>query len=253
MVLEKFRLDGKRALVTGASRGIGQAIAIAYAEAGADVVLVSRKEEALRETAAAVEKLGRRALVVPANCGRAEDIAGLAETVRAQWGGVDILVNNAGTNPVMGALTGVDEAAWDKTMAVNLKGPYLLARALAPVMKAQGWGRIVNIASTSGVRPTALLSVYSISKAGLIAMTKVLAQELGGYGITVNAIAPGLVETRFSSALWQNPEVRNRTLETCALHRLGKPDDISGLALYLASDASAFLTGEVIVIDGGAF
>ena len=251
MILDQFRLDGKRALVTGASRGIGQAIAIALAEAGADVVVVSRKEAALRATADAIEKAGRKALVVPANCGRKEDIAALAAHVRDQWGGVDILVNNAATNPVMGPLTTVEEAAWDKTFDVNLKGPYLLVKELVPAMKERGWGRIVNISSNGGLRPAAALSVYCITKAALIAMTTVLAQELGRFGINVNAIAPGLVETQMASALTSNPDLLERTLETTSLHRIGQPVDIAGLALYLASEASSFVTGEVFVADGG--
>jgi len=251
MILDKFRLDGKKALVTGASRGIGQAIAVAFAEAGADVVLVSRKEEALRETARAVEGTGRRALIVPAHCGKADEIARLAQKVHEQWGGIDILVNNAGTNPVMGPLTSIDEPAWDKTFDVNLKGPYLLARAFAPHMRAQSWGRIINMSSNGGVRPEAILSAYCITKAALIAMTRVLAQELGTDNITVNAIAPGLIETRFASALTSNEEILRASLERTILRRLGQPHDIAGLAVFLASDASWLITGEVIVIDGG--
>ena len=251
MVLDKFRLDGKKALVTGASRGIGQAIAVAYAEAGADVVLVSRKGEALRDTASQVERAGRRALVAPAHVGKAEDIAALAEKVNNEWGGIDILVNNAGTNPVPGPLTGVDETAWDKTFDVNLKGPYLLAKAFAPGMRARHWGRIINMSSNGGVRPSLFLSVYCITKAALIAMTRVLAQELGADGITVNAIAPGLVETRFSSAMTSNEAVLAAMLDRTILRRLGHPEDISGLALFLASDASSLITGETIVIDAG--
>ena len=250
MILDKFRLGGKKALVTGASRGIGKAIAIAYAEAGADVVLVSRKEDALRETAAEVERAGRKALVIPANCGKAADIAALAERVQ-EWGGIDILVNNAATNPVMGVLTTVDESAWDKTMDVNLKGPYLLTKALCGAMKERRWGRIINMSSVGGIRPNAILSVYNITKAGLIAMTKVLAQEFGSYGVTVNAIAPGLIETKFSTALTQNEAILKRSLESCALGRVGAPEEIAGIALYLASEAGSYTTGEVFVVDGG--
>jgi dehydrogenase/reductase SDR family member 4 len=251
MILDKFRLDGKKALVTGASRGIGRAIAIAYAEAGADVVLVSRNETALRETAEVVAQTGRRALVAPAHCGKAAEIAALADRVRHEWEGIDILVNNAGTNPVMGPLTGIEEAAWDKTFDVNLKGPYLLVKAFAPDMRARRWGRIINMSSNGGVRPAAVLSTYCITKAALIAMTRVLAQELGPDGITVNAIAPGLIETRLASALTSDKRILELSLERTILRRLGQPDDIAGLAVYLASEASSLITGEVIVIDGG--
>lgn len=251
MILDTFRLDGKKALVTGASRGIGKAIAVAYAEAGADVVLVSRKAAVLEETAQEIGRLGRKALVVPANCGKAEEIRALAQRVEAEWGGVDILVNNAGTNPMMGVLTSVEESVWDKTMDVNLKGPYLLAAALCPPMKARGWGRIINMSSVGGLRPNPILSVYNISKAALNAMTRVLSQELGGYGITVNAIAPGLIKTRFSSALTENEVILKRSVEGSALGRIGAPEEIAGIALYLASEASSFTTGEVFVVDGG--
>jgi dehydrogenase/reductase SDR family member 4 len=251
MILDKFRLDGKIALVTGASRGIGRAIAIAYAEAGADVVLVSRNEVALRETAEMVKQTGRRALVAPAHCGKAAEIAALADRVRQEWGGIDILVNNAGTNPVMGPLTAVEEAAWDKTFDVNLKGPYLLVKAFAPDMRARHWGRIINMSSNGGVRPTVMLSAYCLTKAALVAMTRVLAQELGPDGITVNAIAPGLVDTRMASVLTSDERILELALERTILHRLGQPEDIAGLAVYLASEASWLITGEVIVIDGG--
>jgi len=251
MILDKFRLDSKKALITGASRGIGRAIAVAYAEAGADVVLVSRNEEALRDTAKAVEATGRRALVVPAHCGKAAEIAALADRVRQEWGGIDILVNNAGTNPVMGPLTSVEEPAWDKTFDVNLKGPYLLVKAFAAEMRASGWGRIINMASNGGVRPAAILSTYCITKAGLIAMTRVLAQELGTDGITVNAIAPGLINTRLASALTSDKAILDLALERTILHRLGEPEEVAALALYLASEASSLITGEVFLIDGG--
>lgn len=251
MILDRFRLDGKRALVTGASRGIGQAIAIALAEAGADVVVVSRKEAALRRTAEAVENAGRTALVAVANCGRRDDIAALGERVRVEWGGVDILVNNAATNPVMGPLTTIEEAAWDKTFDVNLKGPYLLVKEFVGGMKTRGWGRVINITSNGAFRPVAALSTYCITKAAMVTMTKVLAQELGRFGINVNAIAPGLVETQMSSALMADRAALERTLETFSLGRVGQPHEIAGIAVYLASEASSFATGETFVVDGG--
>ncbi len=250
-VLDRFRLDGKRALITGASRGIGRAIAIGMAEAGADVVLVSRKEPDLTLVAAEITRRGRRALVVPAHVGKAAAIEGLMQTVTAAWGGIDILVNNAGTNPVMGVLTTVDEPAWDKTFDVNLKGPYLLAKAVAPGMKERQWGRIINISSVGGITPSAALSVYGITKAGLNAMTKVLAAELGSSGITVNAIAPGLIDTRFAAALTGNPAIVQHTIETTAVGRVGQPEDIVGMAVYLASPAASYVSGQVLVIDGG--
>ncbi len=251
MILDRFRLDGKRALVTGASRGIGRAIALGLAEAGADVVLASRKEADLQSVAQDVERTGRRAMVVPTHVGKGGDIRALVDRVDTAWGGIDILVNNAGTNPTMGGLTTVEEAAWDKTFEVNLKGPYLLAKAIAPGMQARKWGRIINISSIGGVNPMPALSVYSITKAGVNALTKVLAAELGRSGITVNAIAPGLIDTRFSAALTGNDAILLRTLENTAVGRVGQPEDIVGLAVYLASEAAAFVSGQILLVDGG--
>jgi dehydrogenase/reductase SDR family protein 4 len=251
MILDRFRLDGKRALVTGASRGIGRAIAIGLAEAGADVILSSRKADALNAVAAEIAHTGRRTLVVPTHVGKAADIRTLADQVNAAWGGIDILVNNAGTNPTMGPLTTVDEAAWDKTFEVNLKGPYLLVQALAAGMRERRWGRIINISSVGGLDPTPLLSVYGITKAGLNAMTKVLAAELGSSGVTVNAIAPGLIDTRFSAALTGNQAIVNHMLQSTALGRIGQPEDVVGMAVYLASEAAAFVTGQILLVDGG--
>jgi dehydrogenase/reductase SDR family protein 4 len=251
MILDRFRLDGRRALVTGASRGIGRAVALGLAEAGADVVLVSRKEADLRAVAPEIERTGRRSMVVPAHVGKASDIQSLVNRVNTTWGGIDILVNNAGTNPAMGPLTTLEEPAWDKTFEVNLKGPYLLAKAVAPGMTQRGWGRIINMSSVGGINPSPVLSVYGITKAGLNAMTKVLAAELGRSGVTVNAIAPGLIDTRFSAALTGDTAILSHTLENTALGRIGQPEDIVGMAVYLASDAAAFVTGQILVIDGG--
>jgi|AMFO01.1.fsa_nt_gi Dehydrogenases with different specificities (related to short-chain alcohol dehydrogenases) len=251
--MEGISLAAKKAIVTGASRGIGRAIALGMARAGADVVLVSRKQAALAGVAAEIEEIGQRALVVPCNMGRPEQVEAMVETVLESWGVPDILVNNAGTNPVMGPLTTVSLAAWDKIMDVNLKGPYLASIQVAKaMMEAKRPGKIINISSTAGIEPAQMLGAYSISKAALNHLTRVLAQELGPANICVNAIAPGLVETDFSAALINSPTIFQSVIAKTPLGRHAKPEEIVPLALYLASSASDFVTGQVIVIDGGA-
>jgi len=244
-------LTGRRAIVTGASRGIGEAIAERFARNGAKVVLVSRKREGLERVAEKLASLGAETLVVPANMSVPEDVQKIVPAVCEAWGGVDILVNNAATNPVFGALVDLEEPAWDKVMTTNVKGPFLLSRAAAKAMLDQGGGNIINIASTGGIEPSPMLGAYSVSKAAVIMLTKVLAVELGPSGVRVNCIAPGLVETRFADVLVNTPEIHNVYVERAALRRHGQPQEIAGAAHYLASDASAYMTGQVMVIDGG--
>jgi NAD(P)-dependent dehydrogenase (short-subunit alcohol dehydrogenase family) len=242
-------LSGRRAIVTGASRGIGQAIAERFARNGARVALVSRKADALQSVAA---KLGRETLVLPANMNRPEDVLGVVPKVLEAWGGVDILVNNAATNPVFGPLIDLSEEAWDKVMMTNVTGPFLLSREAGRQMTAQGSGVIVNIASTGGIEPSPMLGAYSVSKAAIIMLTKVLAAELGQSGVRVNCIAPGLVETRFADVLVKTPEIHDAYVRRAALGRHGQPHEIASAAHFLASDASAYMTGQVMVLDGGA-
>lgn len=244
------QLAGKRALITGASRGIGAAIAKRFAAAGARVALASRKAEALEEVAAELNKLGASTLVVPANMSKTEDVLGLVPRVVEEWGGIDILVNNAGTNPVFGPILDLDERAWDKIHDVNVKGPFLLSREAGRVMCESG-GTIINIASTGGLDPSPLLGAYSVSKAAIIMLTKVMARELGSKGIRVNCIAPGLVETKFAEVLVSTPEIHDAYIRQAALGRHGQPEEISGAALYLASQESSYMTGQVMVLDGG--
>jgi len=251
MFLEKWTLKGQVALVTGGSRGIGEAIALGLAEAGADVAVASRKLPELENVAQEVRKLGRRSLAVPANTGRSQDIAILVQKVMAEFGRIDILINNAGTNPVLGPVLDEDERAWDLTFNVNVKGYFLLAQAVCRIMKEQGGGKIVNLASHAGITPHPDIGVYSVTKAAIIMLTKVLAKEWGEYNIRVNSIAPGVIQTRFSTALWTIPKYRQRTDDNTALHRIGQPEEIVGAALFLASDASSYITGETIVVDGG--
>lgn len=252
--MRKFRLDGKRAIVTGASRGIGREIALALAEAGADVALVSRKAENLAEVAGEVESLGRRAHPIACNVGRMDEVRAMVGRAVAAMGGVDVLVNNAGMNPVMAPLAVLEESAWDKILDVNLKGPFVACQEIARRMREQGsGGSIVNVSSVGGIDPSPGLGAYCVSKAGLITLTQVLARELGGSGVRVNAIAPGLVATRLSEALMSNPAIHDPVVARAALGRHGEAWEIAGAALFLASDASSFMTGQTLVLDGGSF
>jgi NAD(P)-dependent dehydrogenase (short-subunit alcohol dehydrogenase family) len=246
-----FDLGGRVTLVTGASRGIGRAIAHAFAAAGARVAVASRKQESLDRVAREIADAGGEPLAVACHTGRPEEVAELVAAVEEAWGGIDVLVNNAATNPHFGPLLTADEAHWDKTFEVNVKGYFHLAKACAPSMRERGGGSIVNVASIAGHLPYRGLGVYSVSKAAVLMLTKVLARELAGDGIRVNAIAPGLIETRFSEALWADPDVRDRVLATVPQGRIGRPEELTGLALYLASDASTYTTGAVFFVDGG--
>jgi dehydrogenase/reductase SDR family protein 4 len=233
-VLDKFRLPGKVALVTGGSRGIGRAVASGLAEAGADVIVASRKLPDLEIVAQEVSRLGRKSLAVSANLRHLPEIDDLVKKSMAEFGRIDILVNNAGTNVAFGSVFNVDEKAWDITMGLNLKGYFFLSQAVGKVMRGQGSGNIINIASVDGIRPRVGAAVYSISKAGIIMLTQVLAQELSQYNIRVNAIAPGLLKTRFSEALWKNPLIAREYKKNTALGGIGKPEDVVAAVLFLA-------------------
>lgn len=252
-ILTRFRLQGKVALVTGGSRGIGRAIALGLAEAGADVVLASRKMPDLEVAAHEISEKGRRALPVSANIRHLAEIDNLVKEAVSEFGHIDILVNNAAANPVFGSVFDIDERAWDTILGLNLKGYFFLSQAVGKVMRDKGGGCIINIASVDGIRPKIGIGIYSISKAGVIMLTQVLAQEWGQYNIRVNAIAPGVVRTRFSEALWGNPVIRERTEDSTALGRIGEPEEIVGAALFLVSEASSYMTGQTIILDGGHF
>jgi len=250
MALAKFSLEGKVALVTGGSRGIGRAIALDFADAGADVAISSRKLPDLEAVAEEIKAKGRKSMALASHIAKIDDSKTLVAKVKSEWGRIDILVNNAGTNPYYGPLLDAEEWAWDVTMNVNLKGPFLLGQLVAKVMREQGGGSIINIASIAGIIPSEL-NIYSVTKAGLIMLTKVMAKEWGQYKIRVNAIAPGVVKTRLSEALWKEPAKGEEAARTKALGYIGLPEDIAGAALFLASDASSYLTGETILVDGG--
>jgi NAD(P)-dependent dehydrogenase (short-subunit alcohol dehydrogenase family) len=244
-------LTGRVAVVTGASRGIGEAIAAALAAAGARLVLASRKLEGVEAVAELIRAEGGEAVAVATHTGHPADVQALAERVREAFGGVDILINNAATNPHFGPLLEAEESHWDKTFEVNVKGYVHAIRACVPLMRERGGGAIVNVASVAGMVPHGGLGVYGVTKAAVIMLTKTLAVELAPDGIRVNAIAPGLIQTRFSEALWKSPEARERALRSIPQRRMGQPDDLVGAVLYLAGDASRFTTGAVLVIDGG--
>ena len=250
MDCSRFSLEGKAALIAGGSRGMGRACALAFADAGADVAVSSRNLADLEEVAREIRAKGRRSLAVAAHFAKLDDSKRLVEEVHREFGRIDILMNNAGTNPYFGTLLDAEEWAWDVTMNVNLKGPFMLSQLAARIMKQQGGGSIINMSSAAAFKAT-ILGIYSITKAGLVMMTQCLAKEWGQYGIRVNAVAPGIIETRFSEALWKDPAVGEAATRRNALGFLGTPDDVVGAVLFLASDASRYVTGATITIDGG--
>ena len=247
------RLPGKIAIVTGASRGIGEAMARTFVAAGATVVIVSRKQEGLDRVAESInsEKPGS-VLAKSCHMGEPEQIQALLEFVANEVGVADVLVNNAATNPFFGPMTLIEPRAYDKTFEVNLRGAFELARSVAQAMMSAGkGGSIINVASIAGLGAAPFQGVYGMTKAALISMTQTLALELGGAGIRVNAIAPGLVDTKLASALVGNPELAKRYTDRAALGRVGQPIEIAGPALFLASDESSYVTGHTLVADGG--
>jgi NAD(P)-dependent dehydrogenase (short-subunit alcohol dehydrogenase family) len=245
-----FSLKGQVALVTGASRGIGKAIALGLAQAGADVAVASRKLPDLEKVAEEVKKTGRKCLPFAAHVGRMEEVNQLVGKVKEGFGKIDILVNNAGTNPTMASAMDVDERAWDAIMNLNLKGLFFLSQSVARLMKERGGGKIINVSSIAGISPD-LLPIYSISKAAVIMATKVMAQQWAQHKIRVNGIAPGLTKTRFSEALWNNPDILKMAMSMTPMARVADPEEMVGGVVYLASDASSYVTGQTLTIDGG--
>lgn len=244
-------LTGKVALITGGSRGIGRAIALGFAQAGAQVVVASRKRAGVDAVAEEIRQAGGTALAIAAHVGDEEAIRSLVQSALGAFGQIDVLVNNAATNPHFGPVLEASPAQWDKIMQVNLRGVFLLCQQVVPGMRGQGGGSIINMASIEGLQPSKGIGIYSVSKAGLIHFTRALAQELGPLGIRVNALAPGLVRTDFSAALWKNADVAEAVAAHTPLRRLGVPEDIVGAALFLASSASDYVNGAVITVDGG--
>jgi len=247
----RFDLTGRVALITGASRGIGSAIATALVEQGAQVVLSSRKQADLDEEAARINAIyPGRATAIAAHAGRQEDLERLVDSVMKTHAHIDILVNNAATNPYFGPVIATELAAWDKTFEVNLRGVFILTKLVYEAwMEAHG-GTIVNVASVGGLRPGVGLGAYNVTKAGLIMLTRQLARELGGK-VRVNAVAPGLIKTRFAEGLWSNEAILDRVPASNPMGRIGVPDEIAAVVAFLASDAASYVNGETIAIDGG--
>jgi NAD(P)-dependent dehydrogenase (short-subunit alcohol dehydrogenase family) len=242
----EIRLDGKVALVTGASKGIGLAIARCFAENGAKVMLSSRKHDALEAASASID--GETA-VFAANAGRPDEAAACVAATVERWGSVDILVNNAATNPLMGPTIDADLSRWDKTFEVNLRGLFVWTQEAWRASMAERGGSVINITSIGGMTYGGAIGVYDTTKAGVIHLTKHLATEMGPK-VRVNAIAPGLVKTDFARALWE--PAGDKVAQMWPMKRLGEPDDIASAAFFLASDMSSWITGHVLVVDGGA-
>jgi len=246
-----FSLKDKVALITGASRGIGEAIALTLAEYGAHCILTSRKIDALRIVEDKIKALGGQADSMACHMGDLKQIDALMAGIGQRFGKLDILVNNAATNPHFGSMLNVEESQWDKTHEVNLKGPFFLIQKAVPLLEASGGGAIVNVASINGVSPGARQGVYSITKAGVILMTKAYAKELGKKKIRVNALLPGLTETKFAGALFEDEGNYREALKQIPLGRSAKPEEMAGAVLYLVSEASSFTTGACLICDGG--
>ena len=246
-----FDITGKVAIVTGASRGIGQAIAEALAANGAKVVISSRKQEDLTAVADAIKAQGGEAVAIAAHNGDKNALQALAQAAVDTYGGIDILVNNAATNPHFGPLLDAEDSLWQKTIEVNLMGNVWLTQSVVPVMRERGGGKIINIASINALRPGRMQGIYSITKAAVMSLTQTLAMELAEFNIKVNAVAPGLVQTKFARAIWDNEYLLEPILQRTPLKRMGQPEDIAGMVVYLASPASDFATGQIYVVDGG--
>ena len=247
-----FSLDGRVALVTGGSRGIGRALAVALAQAGARVVVTARTPVACEAVVAEIASSGGEAIAHTGHVDREDDVRASVNAALARWGRLDVLINNAGTNRDAGPLLESDAAGFERTFQVNLRAPMLYAREAVNAWMGAHGGSIINVASTAGLRPAPPLGTYAATKAALINATRTLARELGPRGIRVNALAPGVIRTDFAAPLLSDPRLADQIAAQPALERLGEPEDIAGAAVWLASDASAYVTGTVIVIDGGA-
>lgn len=247
----RFDLSGRIALVTGASRGIGEAIARTLAANGAEVIISSRKAEGCEEVAGAIKDTGGKAVAMPCHIGEMEQITALFEQIRSQYGKLDILVNNAAANPYFGHILDTDVAAFEKTVDVNVRGYFFMSVEAGRLMRENNGGTILNVASINGVVPGPMQGIYSITKAAVINMTKAFARECADVGIRVNALLPGITETRFASALTQNDAVLQQLLPHVPQNRVADPDEMAGAALYLVSDGASYTTGTCMNVDGG--
>lgn len=244
-------LKNKVAIITGASKGIGEACAYEMGKAGAKIVISSRNEASLAQVAQRFHDEGITVTFYTCNTGNEDEIRALCEFTVEKFGSIDIVVNNAATNPVFGPIEDTEMRTFDKIIDVNVKGPFLLATLALPYMKASGSGSIINISSVEGTSPSEGLGIYGVSKAALIQLTKSLAMEWGKYNIRVNAICPGLIQTKFSEALWKNEAILKNALRRIPLNRVGQSEEIASLVTFLASDAASYCTGSIINADGG--
>ena len=246
-----FDLNGKIALVTGASRGIGEAIAELFAEQGAHVIVSSRRAESCEEVVAKIKAAGGSAEALACHVGDMDDIKATFETIKSTHGKLDILVNNAAANPFFGHILDTDLGAFNKTVEVNIRGYFFMSVEAGKMMRDAGGGCIINTASINGLQPGPQQGIYSISKAAVINMTKAFAKECAPHNIRVNALLPGLTKTKFAGALFENEKIHKMALATIPMGRHAEPSEMAGTVLYLASDASSYTTGECIVVDGG--
>jgi dehydrogenase/reductase SDR family member 4 len=249
--MESLRLDGKVALITGSSRGIGRSIAEHLAAAGAKVVISSRKADACERVAGEIRSSGAEAISVPANIGDKAQLEQLVATTRQKWGQIDVLVCNAASNPYYGPMADMPDEAFNKILQNNIVSNHWLANMVLPEMAERNDGAVIIVSSIGGLKGSEVLGAYAISKAADMQLARNLAMEWGPHNIRVNCIAPGLIKTDFARALWENPELRQRYETQTPLRRLGEPEDIGGIAVFLASRAGAFVTGQTIVADGG--
>ena len=246
-----FDLSGRVALVTGASRGIGEAAARLLADHGAHVIVSSRRIDACRKVADSINSEGNSAEALACNVGSMDDIGQLFEAIEAKHGRLDILVNNAATNPYFGHVLDTDPAAFQKTVDVNIRGYFFCSVAAARIMRENSGGSIINTASTSALQPGPMQAIYSITKGAVVNMTRAFAKECAEFGIRVNALLPGLTRTRFATALFANEAIYQLAIDRIPMRRHAEPEEMAGAVLYLASDASSYTTGESIVVDGG--
>ncbi|MEP1133580.1 MAG: SDR family oxidoreductase [Alphaproteobacteria bacterium] len=250
-----FDLTGKIALITGSSRGIGKAIAEAYARQGAKVIITSRKLDACEAVAAQINEENYdapgEAMAIACNVSDVGQLTSLVDRVKEEWGRIDILVCNAAVNPYHGPMSGIDDGAWEKILQVNVTNVLKLCNMVLPDMAARRDGAVILISSVGGLKGSINLGAYAVSKAADMQLARNLAVEWGPHNVRANAIAPGLIKTDFARALWENPEARARAEAAYPLGRLGEPEDIAGTAILLASDAGSFITGQTFVVDGG--
>lgn len=250
-IKEQFSLEGKVAIITGSSKGIGKAIAKGFAENGAQVVISSRSQEACDEVVKEFVSEGLKAVGIACHIGKPAQRENLVTQTMDAFGRIDILVNNAAINPFFGPVEEIDPLIFDKIMEVNVKAPWSLSNLVLPHLKTNKKGSIINIASVEALTPGAGLGIYSTSKAAMLMLSKTQAKEWGKFGVRVNAICPGLIQTKFSAALWQNEKIVQKIQKAIPSGRMGQPEEMIGLACLLAADAGAYMTGGVYTADGG--